>query len=49
MDYDTPETVAEKMKQIPTILAIANHYIGEWHDGDYFDCARCHPNKDEAR
>ncbi len=38
---DTPAPVAEKMKNLPIILAMFNHYLAENHDGDYVDCVLC--------
>lgn len=38
---DTPETVAEKLKMIPTILDMHAHYFVENHPGAYFDCLTC--------
>lgn len=39
--YDTPESVAEKAKNVGVIAAMANHYLLANHAGDYFDCELC--------
>ena len=37
---DTPETVAEKMKGVRSVMGAFVHYVGENHLGDWLDC-RC--------
>lgn len=38
---DTPETVREKLRNLPVILNMANHYLVERHDGDFYNCDLC--------